>query len=673
MACAAPSCAIGTFHTKCVGLATRLPPPGWRCWKCRACIPAQQPLQDNILPAADGNLPIVAIEPQLSPEQERVVDLILSGRNVFYTGSAGTGKSTVLKAFVSRLKSQGKHIDIVAPSGIAALAVSGTTIFAYAGWTPDTFKVPLKEIVDAAYGKKVRKRLWTTDVLVIDEISMVESDVLVRLDQLMREARVGRQLEHGQPPPKSAHDRSLPFGGAQIVVTGDFCQLPPVKPFKYCLYCGGDELKGWAENNGKTLRCQKCRAEFHDKDKWAFASKTWTSCDFTYIELSKIHRQNDAQFIDVLQTCREQRPLSEAQRALLLTPKPDPTGAVKLMPTRAEVDRENGQQFRALPGRTLRFGCRDLFMWKNQAEPELQWKGEPKYANQPTGPLQALKDHRYEEQVELKQGMLVILLVNLEFEAGLVNGSQGRIVGFEEYDPSKILVPTKPMDQTPKPSRKRRRSPSPDRRGRDSSGRFTSDLGTSSATEDEINALLELKNAEIHSFMQTQATKQWPVVEFTNGVRRTIYASCQINQIGLERPYSLLGRTQIPLLASWAITCHKSQGMTLSRVLVDLHNSFERGMVYVALSRARNLEGLKVTRLPKILDMAGNEEVKLWLDEKFGKKPVTNVTKATKVPTTFNIAGNQDVKGRMDEKPVTKHVIPVRRELKRERHYILIE
>lgn len=621
--CAAPTCGVGDYHLKCVGLATREPPLNWRCWKCRAKPPPQQPTQ--FVTSSEPVLPFVATEPQLSAEQERVVDLITSGKNVFYTGSAGTGKSTVLKAFVDRLKKEGKKVDIVAPSGIAAIAIGGTTIFAYAGWTPDKFKMPLSKLASAGHGKNVKKRLCKTDVLVIDEISMVESDLLVRLDRLMREARHGWRPDEGEGPSRSPHRGNLPFGGVQIVVTGDFCQLPPVKPFKYCLYCGGDELKGWAHNDGGILRCQKCRREFEDKNKWAFASEVWTGCDFEYIELSKIHRQSDKRFIDLLQTCRDQRPLSKTQQDLLLAPKPDPVAAVKLMPTRAEVDRENNQQFRALPGRTLPFNCRDMFDWKNKDEPELKWKGEPKYSNRPDGPLKALKDHRFEEHVDLKQGMLVILLVNLDFTAGLVNGSQGRIVGFEEYDPKKILVPTKPVESSSKSSRRRQRSPSPGRHhGRDSQGRFLpghNGIGLNGpGLEETLGEFGAIKNEEIHAFMRAQAIQQWPVVEFTNGVKRTIYASCQLNQLGVEEPYSLLGRTQIPLLASWAITCHKSQGMTLSRVIVDLHNSFERGMVYVALSRARNLEGLKVVRLPKALNMPGNEEVKVWLTEKFGKK-----------------------------------------------------
>ena len=240
-----PNCSVGTYHKKCVGLATRKETTGWRCVACRP-IPSlvnptstlgssavlSSPLNtDQRFTPYTGSLPSQSInpllsaqpEPPLHPEQERIVDCIMQGRNVFYTGSAGVGKSTVLKNFVNRLKQQGKKIDIVAPSGIAALNVGGMTTFSYAGWTPDSFKEPLANLVAAANGKKVRKRLCKTDVLVIDEISMVERDVFIRLDKMMRAARHGwKDWENPGHKPLSNHSRFAPFGGVQLVITGDW-------------------------------------------------------------------------------------------------------------------------------------------------------------------------------------------------------------------------------------------------------------------------------------------------------------------------------------------------------------------------------------------------------------------------------------------------------------------
>lgn len=147
-------------------------------------------------------------EPELSAEQRHVVDLIVEqGKNVFYTGSAGCGKSTILKAFVTKLKAKGKRVKIVAPTNLAALNVNGQTTWAFAGWRPDSMKQPLDKLKAAAHGKEIWERFESTDVLVIDEISMVENLQFERLNEIMK-ASLGAR-------------RPGPFGGVQIVVTGD--------------------------------------------------------------------------------------------------------------------------------------------------------------------------------------------------------------------------------------------------------------------------------------------------------------------------------------------------------------------------------------------------------------------------------------------------------------------
>ncbi|ORY59152.1 uncharacterized protein BCR38DRAFT_65415 [Pseudomassariella vexata] len=131
--------------------------------------PSSSPLQNAAIAA--GPPPIINEDPPLCPEQAELVDLIVSGRNVFYTGSAGCGKSTVLKVFTKRLREMGKNVRILAPTGRAALNVGGATTWTYAGWTPDAHKRPLEKLKEEAHGKYVWKRFTGTDVLVIDEIS----------------------------------------------------------------------------------------------------------------------------------------------------------------------------------------------------------------------------------------------------------------------------------------------------------------------------------------------------------------------------------------------------------------------------------------------------------------------------------------------------------------------
>jgi ATP-dependent DNA helicase PIF1 len=163
--------------------------------------------------------------------------------------------------------------------------------------------------------------------------------------------------------------------------------------------------------------------------------------------------------------------------------------------------------------------------------------------------------------------MRVVLLANLDMSAGLVNGSQGEIVGFEPYGETRAP-----------------RSPS--------------------------GAHAGYRQEQIEQFMRKSRDREWPVVVFTNGRRCAIYAECSVSTWGDEEPFSLLSRTQIPLMAGWAVTIHKSQvclhslpvanctlclsasvaivadadtqGMTLSKVKVDLEKNFEQGMGYVA-------------------------------------------------------------------------------------------
>lgn len=181
-------------------------------------------LQPSTKPVAAPN------SPPLCGEQLRVIELVRSGANVFYTGGAGTGKSTVLRAIVKELQMQCRRVNVVTPTGISALNVNGSTYFTFARWNPSVMKKPIQEIATMAMSKERRHRILSTDVLIIDEISMLESNQFRRLDRACRAAR--RREEEA-------------FGGIQIIVTGDFYQLPPVKAFQTCYECGV-ELKSRA-------------------------------------------------------------------------------------------------------------------------------------------------------------------------------------------------------------------------------------------------------------------------------------------------------------------------------------------------------------------------------------------------------------------------------------------
>lgn len=516
-------------------------------------------------------------EPILTAEQRRVVDLIVDGqKNVFYTGSAGCGKSTILKAFVQKLKAQGKKVKIVAPTNLAALNVGGQTTWAYAGWTPDSMKKPLEQLKRSASGKQVWARFDQTDVLVIDEISMVENLQFERLNEIMK-ASLGNKNRGGGP-----------FGGVQIVVTGDFCQLSPVKPFLYCIGCGWELIH--EENDGELQhRCEnrKCRYDvWPDADKWAFRSKAWAECNFEHVNLTEIHRQTDRKFIAILQKIRRDGMIVENHANLLLHHPSETKDAIKIFALRREVDRVNNENIAKLPSVARKYQCKDTFDWKEHHRDDLSLQ---KYTKQEYNghTLWYLKEHRYEAYSQLKQGMRVVLQSNLNPEAGLVNGSQGVVVGFEDFDPNRL-------------PRKAKRTESED-----------------GGLKGEHAKYME---SEIKAFAHVNNYQPWPIVQFDNGQRETIFADCSYSELGneekkksdsqVQKECSLLSRTQIPLMAGYAITVHKSQGMTLDRVIVDLSDAFEASQIYVALSRARSLNGLKVVGIPRRNLGGANQQVK---------------------------------------------------------------
>lgn len=141
----------------------------------------------------------------LCDEQTALLESIAIGDNVFFTGAAGTGKIRVIEALADLFSSINVASKIVAPTGIAALNVKGMTIHVYAGWTPKLSEASLDELRQVAGERKVYTRFASTDVLIIDEISMIESDTLLRLSSMMRQVL----------------NPDLPFGGVQIVITGE--------------------------------------------------------------------------------------------------------------------------------------------------------------------------------------------------------------------------------------------------------------------------------------------------------------------------------------------------------------------------------------------------------------------------------------------------------------------
>ncbi|KAL8329811.1 hypothetical protein RB597_005206 [Gaeumannomyces tritici] len=519
----------------------------------------------------------------LNREQSRLVELVLGGRNVFYTGPAGCGKSAVLKTFVRELEIRHKIVDIVAPTGIAALNVGGTTTWSYMGWKPDDDRKPLDELKEITGSDNyARERLQGTEVLVIDEISMLDSNFFYRMSEVM----------------KSVRESSDPFGGVQVVVTGDFLQLPPVKPFKYCMECGRDLL--WHKKHdvltcpndsddsddssppSNQPRCPNPRA-YSRADKWAFRSTTWAECDFSCVQLKNVHRQSDPGFLSLLAKCRLGSPMSQEEVELLKRNTSCAENAVKLSCTNKEVDAINKREYDRLDTEQFMYRCVDDIVGLNPKSRRHQRllhleRKEVKAEDLEHETLYEFREHRYDKKLFLREGMRVCLLANLDIDAGLVNGSQGVICGFE------IIT------------------------------------GESTGAK--------RRESKIDRFIEGLEKEWWPVVEFENKIkgepklRRTIVADRTIIERGPHsRPSEvLLSRTQIPLMPAWAMTVHKAQGMTLENVIVNMDRVFEEGQLYVALSRARSLGGLVVEGNSEALSTGAfaNKQARQFYEREFG-------------------------------------------------------
>jgi len=200
---------------------------------------------------------------EINEKFQEALDLIDAGRNVFITGRAGTGKSTLLEVYRSQTK---KNIVVLAPTGVAALNVHGQTIHSFFHFKPDITLATIKKKSDNS--ADIYKKI---DVIVIDEISMVRADLLDCVDKFMR---------------LNGRDKKSPFGGTQMVFIGDLYQLPPV--------VAGEEAKLFQN---------------HYESPYFFSSKALAGENgelfaMTLIELDKIYRQKDDRFIRLLNAVR---------------------------------------------------------------------------------------------------------------------------------------------------------------------------------------------------------------------------------------------------------------------------------------------------------------------------------------------------------------------------------
>ena len=440
--------------------------------------------------------------------QSSALDILKTGQNVFLTGSAGSGKTYTLNQYIDYLRARRVPVAVTASTGIAATHMNGTTIHSWSG-------IGIKdELTDRDLSNLSRKqfladRLKDTAVLIIDEISMLHAKQINLVSQVLKHVR----------------KNDAAFGGIQVVVAGDFFQLPPIG------------------SKGETNR-----------EKFAFMSEAWLDAKFHICYLSEQHRQvseaanGGLDLDDILNQIRRQEVTFEAIAALEATFDQNvDIKRTRLYTHNLNVNSINDKELAALDGEMMRFTATST--------------GDSKL-------VETLKKTvRTQDDLVLKVGAKVMFIKN-NTELGVSNGTMGELIGFaavkinDDKDNNDDLI-------------------------EDDSESIESDTDKSikgkgkKATKDKDKPKVK-----------KPTTQKMPVVRLNSG--REVIAEPEEWIIEDETGDVLASYEQVPLCLAWAITIHKSQGMTLDAAEIDLSRTFELGQGYVALSRLKSLAGLQL-------------------------------------------------------------------------------
>ncbi len=443
--------------------------------------------------------------------QSSALDILKTGQNVFLTGSAGSGKTYTLNQYIDYLRARRVPVAVTASTGIAATHMNGTTIHSWSG-------IGIKdELTDRDLTNLSRKqfladRLKDTAVLIIDEISMLHAKQINLVSQVLKHVR--------------KNDKA--FGGIQVVVAGDFFQLPPIGS------------KG--ESN---------------REKFAFMSEAWLDAKFHICYLSEQHRQvseaanGGLDLDDILNQIRRQEVTFEAIAALEATFDQNvDIKRTRLYTHNLNVNKINDKELADLSGEMMRFEATSV--------------GDSKL-------VETLKKTvRTQDDLVLKVGSKVMFIKN-NTELGVSNGTMGELIGFAavKIDDSKDSSDNLIEDD-------------------DIGSDKDSDVGNDKQAAKSAKEQAKKDKAKI----KKPTTQKMPVVRLNTG--REVIAEPEEWIIEDETGDVLASYEQVPLCLAWAITIHKSQGMTLEAAEIDLSRTFELGQGYVALSRLKSLAGLQL-------------------------------------------------------------------------------
>jgi ATP-dependent exoDNAse (exonuclease V) alpha subunit len=403
--------------------------------------------------------------------QEQAFLIMKTGVNIYLTGSAGSGKTYLLNKYISYLEEHDIPVAVTASTGIAATHMNGMTIHSWSGIGIRNH-LDEREFEQLEEKKYLWKRFEKARVLIIDEISMIHANQLNMLEMVCRRFK--------------RNDK--PFGGLQIILSGDFFQLPPIDK---------------EESNS-------------EKSNMVFESDSWQILNPAICYIEEQHRQEDDTLTEILNTIRNnsmEEKHYEHLKSRIGAKLKNNIKATKIYTHNVNVDSINNTELAEIQNEERIFKMTS------------------------DGPLPLVdilkKSCLAHEELHLKIGAEVMCIKN-NFEEGYVNGSRGKVIGFTEQNGSPIV---------------------------------------------------ELYNGKNINLKQ----ELWAIEE-DGRIKASI--------------------SQIPLRLAWAITIHKSQGMSLDNAEIDLRSTFTYGMGYVALSRVRTLKGISLVGFnhnsllvdPKILE-----------------------------------------------------------------------
>ena len=417
----------------------------------------------------------------LSEDQTVAMERFVNGDNIFITGPGGSGKSYLIKLIKEKTESRGKNIQVCAMTGCAAvlLQCKARTLHSWGGIGLASGNP--KDIIKRVVQNKHKKKVWKTiDVLVIDEVSMMSKKMFDIIDTIAR-------ISRGK--------KDIPFGGIQLVLSGDFYQLPPI-----------------GENTDS------------DSLAFCFESEKWNECIASTIQLTTIYRQSDSNYKKILNQIRIGKITQSTIDCLskrVNVPITDDIIPTILYPTRNQSETVNNKEYKKLTST-------EEFVFDLQIIDDVSSLKEEQKTARRSCCIEYVEAEAnnltnsilVDKTLKLKVGTRVMCIANIDQDCDLpiVNGSQGIVVSFSE-------------------------------------------------------------NGKI------------PVVKFQNGSLRQIMSHCwnSENVPGLSI-------SQFPFIYSWALTIHKSQGVTLDAAQIDVGSRiFECGQTYVALSRVRDINGLYLT------------------------------------------------------------------------------